>query len=49
MPTFCLCVLVVDGTTDSRDNKEEMTREVAGIRMYHFSWNFLQLRCGDGG
>ena len=28
---------------DSKDNKEEKTREVAEIRMYHFSWNFLQL------
>ena len=34
---------MVNGTLDSKDNKEEKTREVAEIRMYHFSWNFLQL------
>ena len=29
---------------DSKDNKEEKTREVAEIRIYHLSWNFLHLR-----
>ena len=28
---------------DGKDNKEEKTREVPDIRMYHISWNFLQL------
>ena len=28
---------------DSKDNKEEKTREVAEIRIYHLSWNFLHL------
>ena len=27
----------VDNTMDSKDNKEEKTREVAGSRMYHIS------------
>ena len=52
MPTFCSCGLVVDGTVDGKDNKEEKTREVADMRMYHFGKNFLQLgrdMCGDGG
>ena len=43
MPTFCSCGLVVDGTVDGKDNKEEKTREVADIKMYHCGWNFLQL------
>ena len=30
-------------TMDSKDNKEEKTREVANIWMYHFSWNFLHV------
>ena len=33
MPNFCFYGLVVDGTVDSKDNKEEKTREVAEIRM----------------
>ena len=28
---------------DGKDNKKEKTREVPDIRMYHISWNFLQL------
>ena len=32
--------LVVDNTVDGKDNKEEKTREVVYIRMYHFGWNF---------
>ena len=35
----------VDDIVDGKDNSEEMTREVADIRMYHFGWNFLQLAC----
>ena len=38
-----LCGLVVDGTVDSKNNKEEKAWEVADIRIYHFSWKFLQL------
>ena len=37
LPTFCTCVLVVDGTGAIKDNKEEKTREVADSRMYHTS------------
>ena len=33
----------VDDIVDGKDNFEEMTREVADIRMYHIRWNFLQL------
>ena len=33
----------VDNIVDGKDNSEEMTREVADIRMYHFGKNFLQL------
>ena len=36
-------LFVVDGIVDSKDNKEEKTREVANIWMYHFSWNFFHL------
>ena len=35
--------LVVDDTVDGKNKLEEMTREVADIRMYHFDKNFLQL------
>ena len=35
--------LVVNSTVDCKDNKEEKTREVADIKMYHYGWNFLQL------
>ena len=35
--------MVVNGTVDGKDNKEEKTREVADIKMYHCGWNFLQL------
>ena len=37
--------MVVDDTVESKDNKEETTREFADIRMYHFSWNCLQPGC----
>ena len=33
----------VDDIVDGKDNFEEMTREVADIRMYHSDKNFLQL------
>ena len=45
LPSLCSGGLVVDGTVDCKDNKEKMTREVADIMMYHFSWNVLQLGC----
>ena len=45
MPTFCSFGLVVDGTVDGKNNKEEKAWEVADIRIYHFSWKFLQLGC----
>ena len=31
------CGLVVDGTVEGKDNREEKTREVADIRMYSIS------------
>ena len=34
---------VVDDTVDGKDNKKEKTMEVLDIRMYHISWNFLQI------
>ena len=30
---------------DSKDDKEEKTREVADMMMYYFNCNFLQLGC----
>ena len=47
MPTFCSCGLVVDGTVESKDNEAEKTREIADMRIYHFSWNFLHIRCDE--
>ena len=38
----CSCGLVVEGTVNGKDNMEEKTSEVADIRRYHFSWNYLQ-------
>ena len=35
----------VNDNMDGKDNKEEKTRDGVDIRMYHFSWNFLQLGC----
>ena len=35
----------VDDTMDGKDNREEKTREGVDIRMYHFSFNCLQLGC----
>ena len=43
LTTFSTCELVVDETVDSKDNLEEKAKEVADIRMYHFSKNFLRL------
>ena len=34
---FSSCGVVVDGTVDGKDNKEEETREVVDSRMYHIS------------
>ena len=42
----CLILLICfggHGTVDGKDNKEEKTREVADIKMYHCGWNFFQL------
>ena len=47
MPNFCPCSLVVEVTVDSKANEAEKTREVADIRIYHFSWNFPQKRCDE--
>ena len=44
LPTFCSCCLVVDGTVDGEDNKEEKTREVADSRMYPINWKFSLTR-----
>ena len=38
-----LYATLVDDTVDGKDNKKEKTRKVPDIRMYHISWNFLQL------
>ena len=35
LATLSITELVVDGTVVSKDNKEEKTREVADIRIYH--------------
>ena len=42
---FCLRGLVVDGTVDGEDIKEEKTREVADSKMYHIRRNFHFLGC----
>ena len=39
-----ICEMVVNDTVDGKNNLEEITREVADNRMYHFGKNFLQLR-----
>ena len=41
------CELVGDSTVDGKGNKEEKTREVANIMMYHFSRNFFQQGCDN--
>ena len=42
---FAQMVLVVSSTVNSKNNKEEKTREFTDMRMYHFSWNFLLQGC----
>jgi hypothetical protein len=37
--------LLVDDTVDGKNKLEEKPRDVAGIRMYHIGWSFLQLGC----
>ena len=37
---FAQMVLMVGGTVNSKNNKEEKTREDADIRIYHISWHF---------
>jgi len=37
---------VVYDTVDGENNQLEKTMEVAGIRIYHYSWNFFQKGCG---
>ena len=41
-------VLMVGGTVNSKNNKEEKTREFTDMRMYHLSWNFLSQGCDMG-
>ena len=45
LPTFGSIGLVVDGTVDGKNNKEEKAWEVADIMIYHFSWKILQVGC----
>ena len=45
LPSVCSCCLVVDDTLDSKNDKEEKTKEVADIRMFYFSCNFLHQGC----
>ena len=45
LPSFCSCCLVVESTVNGKNNKENKTREFAYMRMYHFSWYFLQQGC----
>ena len=35
LPTFFSCCLVVDAIVDSKDDKEEETRDVADMMMYY--------------
>ena len=44
LTTPSICEMVVNDTVDGKNNLEEITREVADNRMYHFGKNFLQLR-----
>ena len=39
------CLYLVDNTVEGRNILEEKTREGVDIRMYHFSFNCLQLGC----
>ena len=36
------CELVVYDTVDGENNQLEKTMEVAGIRIYHYGWNFFK-------
>ena len=40
-------MFVLDGTVDSKGNKEEKTREVANNRMYHFGCNKDVICCDE--
>ena len=40
MTTLRSCILVVDDTVDSKDNKMEETMDVGDIMIYHFSLNY---------
>ena len=44
LPTFCKSKLVVDGTMDGKENKEEKIMEIADMRMYHFRLEFPSTR-----
>ena len=36
---------MVYNTVDGENNQSEKTMEVAGIRIYHYGWNFFQKGC----
>ena len=36
---------MVYDTVDGKNNQLEKTMEVAGIRIYHYGWNFFQKGC----
>ena len=36
---------MVFDTVDGKNNQLEITMEVAGIRVYHYGWNFFQKGC----
>ena len=36
---------MVYDTVDGENNQLEKTMEVAGIRIYHYGWNFFQKGC----
>ena len=41
LTTLSTCELVVYDTVDGENNQLEKTVEVAGIRIYHYGWNFF--------
>ena len=41
LTTLSTCELVVYDTVDGENNQLEKTMEVAGIRIYHYGWNFF--------
>ena len=45
LKTLSSCELMVDDIVDGKNNKEKKIRGVADIRIYHFSWIFLQVGC----